>query len=59
MPLLKGTKAKSKKGVSSNISRCAHEGKRPHKQCIAIAMSLAGKSKKKTSARKKPKRRSK
>lgn len=46
MPLLKGSKAKSKKGISENISRERHAGK-PEKQAIAIAFSEAGKSKKK------------
>ena len=46
MPLRKGAKAKSKKGISKNISTLRHEGK-PQKQAIAIAYSLAGKSKKK------------
>ena len=43
MPLKKG---KSKKVVSKNISELMHSG-RPQKQAIAIAMSVAGKSKKK------------
>lgn len=46
MPLLKGQKAKSKKGISENIRRSMKEGK-SQKQSIAIAMSKAGKSKKK------------
>lgn len=46
MPLIKGRKAKSRKGVSENIRREVEAGK-PQKQAIAIAMSLAGKSRKK------------
>ncbi len=46
MPLIKGKKAKTKKGISENISRERHAGK-PEDQAIAIAMSVAGKSKKK------------
>lgn len=46
MPLLKGKKAKTKKGVSENIRREIASGK-PQKQAIAIALSVAGKTKKK------------
>jgi len=43
MPLKKG---KSKAVISSNIRELMHSG-RPQKQAIAIAMSEAGKSKRK------------
>jgi hypothetical protein len=46
MPLVKGKAAKTKEGISKNISTERHAGK-PEAQSIAIAMSLAGKSKKK------------
>jgi hypothetical protein len=45
MPLIKGAKAKTKQGVSANIRKEMEAGK-PQKQAIAIAMSVAGKSKK-------------
>lgn len=44
MPLVKGKKAKTKSGISENIRRERNAGK-PEDQSIAIAMSLAGKSK--------------
>ncbi len=43
MPLRKG---KSKKAISKNIRTLRHEGY-PQKQAIAIAMSKAGKKRKK------------
>jgi hypothetical protein len=46
MPLVKGKKAKTKEGISENIRRERNAG-RPENQAIAIAMSEAGKSKKK------------
>jgi hypothetical protein len=46
MPLVKGNKAKTKKGISENIKREVNSGK-PQKQAVAIAMSVAGKSKRK------------
>jgi hypothetical protein len=46
MPLLKGEKAKSKKGLSENIRREVNAGKGV-KQAAAIAYSIADKLKKK------------
>lgn len=46
MPLVKGKKAKTRKGISENIRRERNSGK-TEKQSIAIAMSVAGKSKNK------------
>jgi hypothetical protein len=45
MPLVKGPKAKTKKGFSENIRREMHEGK-PQKQAVAIAYSEARRGKK-------------
>lgn len=47
MPLETGKKAKTKKGFAKNIATEIKAGK-PQKQAVAIAYSLAGKSKKKT-----------
>lgn len=44
MPLIKGPKAKSKKSISKNIATEIRAGRDP-KQAVAIAYSLAGKSK--------------
>ncbi len=46
MPLVKGAKAKSKKGFSENIKREMEAGK-PQKQSIAIAYAEARGKKKK------------
>jgi len=46
MPLVKGAKAKTKKGFSENIKREMDAGK-PQKQAIAIAYSEAGEGKSK------------
>ncbi len=46
MPLIKGKKAKTKKGFSENVKREMEAGK-PQKQAVAIAYSKAGESKKK------------
>ena len=47
MPLIKGKRAKTKKGISHNVKVEEAAGK-PHNQAIAIAMSEAGKSRKKS-----------
>ena len=52
MPLIAGRKAKTKEGISENISRLIKEGK-PKDQAVAIAYSLAGKSKAKKKKTKK------
>lgn len=46
MPLVKGEKAKTKKGISKNIKTEMKKNK-PQKQSVAIALSMAGKSRKK------------
>lgn len=46
MPLVKGNKARSKKGFSENVRREYKDGK-PLKQSVAIAYSEARRSKKK------------
>ncbi len=45
MPLIKGSKAKTRKGFSENIKREMKAGK-PQKQAVAIAYSEAGEKKK-------------
>lgn len=45
MPLVKGKKAKTKKGFSKNVKREMEAGK-PQKQAVAIAYSEAGEGKK-------------
>ncbi len=45
MPLIKGLKAKTKKGFSENIKREINTGK-PQRQAVAIAYSEAGEKKK-------------
>lgn len=49
MPLVKGAKARTKKGFSENVKREMKEGNKPQKQAVAIAYSEArrGKGKKK------------
>lgn len=51
MPLVKGAKAKTKKGFSENVRREMHEGK-PQKQAVAIAYSEARGGKKKSGKKK-------
>ena len=46
MPLIKGAKAKTKKGFSENIKREMHAGKKQD-EAVAIAYSMAGEKKKK------------
>jgi hypothetical protein len=44
MPLVKGKKAKTRKGFSENVKREMEAGK-PQKQAVAIAYSEAGEKK--------------
>lgn len=44
MPLIKGSKAASREGISENIRREVHAGK-PQKQAVAIALSEARRGK--------------
>lgn len=46
MPLVKGAKAKTRKGFSENVKKEMEAGKK-QSQAVAIAYSVAGKSKKK------------
>lgn len=46
MPLVKGKKARTKAGMSENIRREMHSGKKKS-QAVAIAYSVARRSKKK------------
>lgn len=46
MPLIKGAKAKTRKGFEENIKREIEAGK-PQKQAVAIAYSQAGEKKRK------------
>lgn len=43
MPLVKGKKARTRKGISGNIKKEMHAGK-PQKQAVAIALSQARRS---------------
>lgn len=51
MPLVKGPKAHTKKGIQTNIRREIDAGKEP-KQAVAIAYSVAGRKKKGTKSKK-------
>jgi len=55
MPLVKGEKAKSKKGFGENIKKEMKAGK-PQKQAVAIAYSEAKEGKKKAKKAKKAKK---
>jgi hypothetical protein len=45
MPLVKGPKARTKAGISKNIR--TESVTKPHKQAVAIALSISDRSKKK------------
>jgi len=45
MPMIKGAKAKTKSGISSNIKMEMSKGY-PQRQAVAMALNAAGKSKK-------------
>lgn len=51
MPLLKGKKAKTKKGISANIKKEIKAGK-PQKQAVAIALNVARGGKKRRKKKK-------
>ena len=51
MPLVKGAKARTRKGFSENVRREMHAGK-PQKQAVKIAYVEAGRAKKKASKKK-------
>ncbi len=51
MPLVKGVKAKTREGFSTNIKREMEAGK-PQKQAVAIAYSEAREGKKKSQGKK-------
>jgi hypothetical protein len=52
MPLVKGLRAKSRKGFSENVRREVEAGK-PQKQAVAIAYSEARRGKKRKKSKKK------
>jgi hypothetical protein len=45
MPLIKGAAAKTQKGIGQNIKK-ELQAQKPKKQAVAIALNVAGKSKK-------------
>jgi len=54
MPLVKGEKAKTRKGFGENVKREMKAGK-PQKQAVAIAFSEAGEKERKAKAKAKKK----